>query len=124
MSNTCTIKRDEQLVDSDTVFDETGVTSGPSFNISTRQSSQATIQVDWRNNTGDIDVSFYGRAHSCSNYSLLKVLDCDGNLQESINILDATGSHQVHFARKFQDIDVRFVVNSGQADITTFGIIE
>jgi len=116
--------RPELLVDSSTVFDETGVISGPFFSLGIRQSLQTTIQVDWRNNTGSIDISIYARSKPNMNYMLMKFIDCDGQLIESMNMSGTVGSHMIHINKKFNDIDIRFVVNSGQADIKVSGIVE
>lgn len=116
--------RPELVVDTTTIFDETGVTGGPSFNMGISQSREVTLQIDWQNNTGDIDIILFARSKSNMNYAQMKFIDCDGQPITSINISGTFGSHMIHISRKFNDIDIRFVVNSGQADVKVSGIVE
>jgi hypothetical protein len=116
--------RPEQLVDTTTVFTQSEVTSGPFFSLGVRQSLETTIQLDWQNNTGDIDIQLYSRVKPCMNYMLMKFIDCDGQLVDRLNMSSTFGSHMIHISRKFNDIDIRFVVNSGQADVKVSGLVE
>lgn len=116
--------RPAQVVNTTTTFDENGVIAGPSFNLGVRQGLEYSIQIDWQNNTGDIDVQLYGRSKPDMQYGIMKVIDCEGQLIDRINMSDTFGSHTIHISRKFNDIDIRFVVNSGEANVKVSGIIE
>lgn len=116
--------RPELLVDTTTTYDRSGVTGGPSFNMGVSQSREISLQIDWQNNTGNIDIILFGRSKANMNYSQMKFIDCDGLLIDTINMSGTFGSHMIHISRKFNDIDIRFVVNSGQANVKVSGIVE
>lgn len=116
--------RPELLVDATTVFDETGVISGPSFSLGVRQSLETTIQIDWRAFIGDIEIQLYGRTNPKMKFMLMKFHDCDGLLVDRLTLSGTIGSDMIHINRKFNDIDVRFVVNSGQANIKVSVLVE
>jgi hypothetical protein len=127
MSNSAITKhfdRPEVVVDTTTVFDESGVISGPSFNLGVKQSLETTIQIDWNNFTGDIEIQFYGRATPKMNFMPMRFKDCDGLLVDRLPISGIIGSDLIHINRKFNDIDVRFVVNSGQANVNVSVLVE
>ena len=116
--------RPELLVDTSTVYTVSGVTSGPSFNMGVSQSRETTLQVDWQNNTGVIDIIFFARSKSNMNYSQMKFIDCDGLLVDTISMSGTFGSHMMHISKKFNDIDIRFVVTSGEANVKVSAIVE
>ena len=116
--------RDEELVDTSTVFTASEVTSGPVFSLGVRQSQNTTLQIDWQNNTGDINILVFARTTPAMNWMPMKFLDCEGQPVTKISITGAIGSHMLHITKKFNDIDIRFEVNSGQAYVKVSGIVE
>jgi len=127
MSSTAITKhfdRPELLVDTSTVYDQSGVISGPSFNMGISQSRETTLQIDWQNNTGVISIVLFGRSKANMNYNQMKFIDCDGLLVDNIDMSGTFGSHMIHISRKFNDIDIRFVVDSGQSNVKVSGIVE